>query len=424
MTDFTWFEAHPPRELDLADVTALVRVLAGRPRLGLPQLQPLVTFELWLSRDRVRWLVGCDERIARHMPGELAAQVRGLSLTSVRSSPRQRPVTAREVRLSSLAYPLRLDTAGGVSAGLLQARRRLGKHEQVVVQWTIGPSHTNVARPTGFAPLEALGLVPPRQPEAGERAAWQTKLAEPLFGVRGRVGAVAEDPKRAAQLIGPAISALSLVSGPHARVQTLRQSSRTADLLFRVVGRTRSWSSTVNAAELAVLIGWPVDGVAVPGESGLTPAPRSLLIPADKPEQADGDRLIGASTHPRDEGALVRLPLRSSTSHVHLIAPTGAGKSTTLAGWLRADMEAGRSIFLLEPKGDLVTDVLGLVPEHRRSDVVVIEPGNDDRPAIGLNPLAGPEPMPNDERTRCCTCSSRYSGRLSGRVVPTCCCTP
>ncbi len=390
MTNFAWFEAHPPRTLDLAGVTALVRVLATRPRLGLQQVQPIVTFELWLSKDRARWLVGCDQQIARHLPGELAAQVGGLSFTSVRTTPRRRPITAREVRVSSAAYPLRLDTAGSVAAGLLQLRRRLGAGEQIVVQWTVGPSHTHARRPVRFAPLESLGLVPPRRPESGERAAWSAKLAEPLFGIRGRVGAVAEDPKRAAQLIGPAVSALSLVNGPHTRVQTLRQSSRTADLLYRVAGRVRTWSSMVNAAELATLIGFPVDGVAVPGERDLCPAPRPLLVPADKPELAEGDRLIGVGAHPRDDNGYVRLPVRSATSHVHLISPTGSGKSTLLAGWIRSDMEAGRSIFLLDPKGDLVTDVLSVVPEHRRSDVVIIEPGNDERPAVGLNPLAGP----------------------------------
>jgi hypothetical protein len=114
MAEFSWHEAHTPRTLDLAAVTALVRVLATRPRLGLQQMQPVVTFELWLSKDRVRWLVGCDQQIARHLPGELAAQVGGLSFTTAHSTPRCRPVTAREVRISSSAYPLRLDTAGAV----------------------------------------------------------------------------------------------------------------------------------------------------------------------------------------------------------------------------------------------------------------------------------------------------------------------
>jgi hypothetical protein len=390
VAEFSWFEAHPPRTLDLADVTGLVRVLATRPRLGLQQIQPVVTFELWLGKDQVKWLVGCDQQIARHFPGELAAQVGGLSFTAARSTPRCRPVTAREVRITSSAYPLRLDTANSVVAGLLQVRHRLSADEQIVVQWVIGPSHTYARRLAPFAPLESLGLVSPRQPDAGERTAWNAKIAEPSFGVRGRVGAVAENPKRAAQLIGPAVSALSLVNGPHARVQTLRQSSRTADLLYRVVGRTRTWSSMLNAAELATMIGWPIDGVSIPGERDLGPAPRPLLVPADTPEKADGDRLVGISTHPRDEAAFVRLPVRSATSHIHLVAPTGSGKSTLLAGWLQADMEAGRSVFLLEPKGDLVTDVLSLVPAHRRDDVVVVSPGNDEQPAIGLNPLQGP----------------------------------
>lgn len=398
MLNFTWFEAHPPRGLTLADLTAVLRVLAGRPRLGLQQLQPVVTFELWLSRDQARWLVGCDDRVARHLPGELSAQLPGLSLTILKSSPRQQPITAQEVRLTSLAYPLRLDTAGGVAAGVLQVCRRLGVKEAVVLQWIIGPSHTDVRRPTSFAPLESLGLVSPRKPAVGEQAAWQAKLSEPLFGVRGRVGAIAADPKRAAQLIGPVASALSLASGSYARVRALRQSKPTAERLFRVMGKVRSWSSTVNAAELAVMLAWPVEGTTAPGEGiGLGPAPQSLLVPPDHLDAAEGDRLIGISLHARDAGALVRLPLRTCASHIHAIAPTGAGKSTLLAGWLKADIDAGRSVFVLEPKGDLVTDVLSLVPPGRRDDVVVIEPGMSKQPVVGLNPLAGP---PEDAERR------------------------
>src|SRR5258707_748245 len=88
MTELRWFEAFPPRTLSLTGLTGLVRVLAGRPRLGLRQLQPVVTFEVWLNRTEVRWLVGCDEQVARHLPGELAAQLPALSLVTVKESPR------------------------------------------------------------------------------------------------------------------------------------------------------------------------------------------------------------------------------------------------------------------------------------------------------------------------------------------------
>lgn len=386
----TWFELYPPREMTLPSATAVIRVLAGRPRRGLRRTQPVVAFEVWLSRSSVRWLVGCEADLARHLPGELSAQLPGLSVAAVLDSPRHQPISARELRTSSVGQPLRMDTAAAVAAGLLGVRHRLGAEEKAVVQVVVGSSQRLTRQPTAVTPLERLGVKQQRSPDAGERSAFKDKIAEPLFGVRIRAGAVTNDRKRAAQITGPLVSALSLAGSQHARLAASSQSSHTAKQLFRVVGRVRTWSSLVNASELAILNAWPIDGVAIPGRvHDLAAAPRSLLVPANKPEQARGDRLIGFGLHQRDNGALVRLPVRTATSHIHLIAPTGAGKSTLIANWLRADMEAGRSVFLLEPKNDLVADVLALVPAHRRDDVVVIEPGDHVRPVTGLNPLAG-----------------------------------
>jgi hypothetical protein len=389
MPELHWFEAFPPRTLSLADLTGLVRVLAGRPRLGIRQLQPVVTFETWLSKTGVRWLIGCDEQLARHLPGELSAQIPGLSLTKVKDSPRLTPVTAREVGPSSAMYPLRLDTAGAVAAGVFQARQRLGSDEAAVLQWVVGPSHRREQRPAQWNALESLGLVAPRNPDGSERTAWREKISEPLFGIRGRVGAVAADLRRAAQILGPLASAISLAAGPNANLVSSRQSRPIGQQLYKVVSRTRTWNGVLNAAELAVLMAWPVEGTQAPGTQNVFSAPpRSLLVPADQPEKAKGDRVLGASTHIRSQGELVRLPSSSLASHVHVIAPTGAGKSTTLARWLLSDIEAGRSIFLVEPKGDLVSDVLARIPARVRERVRVIEPGNFGL-VVGINPLAG-----------------------------------
>lgn len=391
MPDLVWREAFPPPDLPLARLTGMVRVLAGRPQLGVRRHQPVVVFELWVRKDTVRWLVGFDEPIARHLPGDLAAQLPGLSLVAVKSSPREVPVTAREVQPSSPAYPLRLDTAGAVAAGLLALRRRLGAQEAVVLQWVVGPSFARTQAPARFAPLEALGVLAPREPDSSERTAWREKIAEPLFGVRGRIGAVADDSRRGAQLIGPVVSALSLAAGPHARIEGWWQSSRIASQLWRVQGKRRTWSGSVNAAELAVLIGWPVEGVSVPGQtSALTVPPRALLVPTDKPEQAEGDRIIGTSVHVQSRDQLVRVPSKSIASHVHVIAPTGAGKSTMLARWILSDIEAGHSLFLLEPKGDLVSDVLARLAREHLANVRLIEPGSPGS-VLGFNPLQGPQ---------------------------------
>jgi hypothetical protein len=77
---------------------------------------------------------------------------------------------------------------------------------------------------------------------------------------------------------------------------------------------------------------------------------------------------------------------RDALQHLHVIGPTGVGKSTLLLNLIDQDMQAGRSVVVIEPKGDLVRDVLERVPDHRLDDVVVIDP-TDPQP-VGLNPLA------------------------------------
>ncbi|MCA1675969.1 MAG: type IV secretory system conjugative DNA transfer family protein [Actinobacteria bacterium] len=82
-------------------------------------------------------------------------------------------------------------------------------------------------------------------------------------------------------------------------------------------------------------------------------------------EATSDERLLGRSLHPADGRRLVRLPSASCTSHVHVIGPTGSGKSNELAQWIVANAAAGRSLLVIEPKGDLVGDVLAQLPASR-----------------------------------------------------------
>lgn len=390
MTEWRWYEAFPPRGMSPAEVTAVVRVLAGRPRFGVLGLHPLVVFELWLHHDRVRWLVGMDERLSGTLPGELRTQGPGLALVPLDTPKRPGLLTGRELRFRSLAYPVRTDTAEGVTAALLRICSDLHKREAVVVQWVVGPSHVRTDYPTPQTPLDWLGFTTPPEPDATDQQAWRRKLQEPLFGVRGRTGAVAGGLRRAAMLTRPVYTALALANDRHGRVQVSPQSTRVAPQIAKVMGRTRTWSGVVNAAELAVLVGWNVGESELPGlASTLPPAPPALLVPDGMDTAAE--RIAGTSPHPADQGRLVRLPLSSYRSHVHVIGPTGSGKSTTLARWVIAEAAANRSVVVIENRGDLVTDILARLPEHRHADVVVLDPGTDASwPVVGFNPLAGP----------------------------------
>lgn len=389
MTDLAWFDTYPPSRLTLAEVTRFARVLSGRPRRGLvQQLTPIVVFELRLSRLEVRWLVGTDSWTARSLPGELLAQLPHLGLARQPEPQRPRMTTAREVRFTGLPYPLRLDTGAAVAAGLYELSGRLRSDEHAVVQWIVGPSNDRRQPPVEVTnPLVALGFQHPVTP-TGEQQLWRTKVAEPLFGVRGRIGVQVTEPKRAALLLRSLLTGLWQASGPNGPLKASHQSSRTARLLHDVMGRSRTWSSLVNAAELAVLIGWPVDGAEVPGKPLLLNAPPTRLLLAADAAPSD-DRLLGTSLHPGSLGQPVRLPVKTALSHLHLIGPTGSGKSTLLTHLIVADARADRGVLVLEPKGDLITDVLRRLPPERHNDVVVIEP-SDLESVVGLNPLSGP----------------------------------
>lgn len=385
MPEFRWFEAALPPTTSHADATAVVRALADRPHQGLRRLQPMVVFELWLRPDGVRWLVGAEPPMDRGLAGLLEAQLPGLVLTATKQPDRPRPTTAREVWFSSLAYPIRLDTATAVTAAFLAARRELQGGEAVCIQFVVGPSHYFNQVPVTYTPLDALGITTPRTPDSTARSAFRQKQSEPLLGVRGRIGAVARESRWAGGLLRPVASALSLASGAHARLSAAQQSSSTATQLFQIMGRRRTWSGILNASELAALIGWCIDGLDDPALPGsFAPPPASLL--ASKATRAS--RLLGASQHSSTYDAPVWLPWSSYAAHLHVVGPSGVGKSTLLANWALAEADVGRSVLVIEPKGDLVTDVLARIPASRRDDVVVIDPGTNG-PVVGINPLHG-----------------------------------
>lgn len=323
-----------------------------------------------------------------------------------------------------MVHPIRLDTARQVTTGLTRLQDALRSGEAVAVQWVIGPSQTSTTPPDQRSPLELLGFGAPHQPGGEEQRGWKARLSEPRFGVRGRVGSVAPTLRRAAELLRPAVSALGLASAAHARVYGSRQSTRTAEQLAVVMGRARSWSGMLNASELAVLLGWSLDGLEVAGgASDFAPPPAPLLRAVTAGAPGAAARPLGVSTHPAAGRAAVWLPRSSYGTHCHVIAPSGAGKSTLLAQWVTAEAAADGSLIVIEPKGDLVLDVLARLPQPSRHQVVVIDPGVPG-PVIGFNPLSGPPAStPSDEPTPCWACSVSCSAPPLDRAVPTFSCT-
>ena len=72
--------------------------------------------------------------------------------------------------------------------------------------------------------------------------------------------------------------------------------------------------------------------------------------------------------------------------HIYTVGQTGTGKSTLIKNMAVSDIENGKGVAIIDPHGDLIDDVLSLIPKNRHNDVIVFDPSDILRP-IGLNML-------------------------------------
>src|SRR6185312_5394211 len=85
----------------------------------------------------------------------------------------------------------------------------------------------------------------------------------------------------------------------------------------------------------------------------------------------------------------IGLRVADARHHLHVVGATGSGKSTLLAQLILDDADAGRGVVLIDPKGDLVTDLLARLPRRCADRIVLLDPDSRARPPC-LNPLDPP----------------------------------
>jgi hypothetical protein len=69
---------------------------------------------------------------------------------------------------------------------------------------------------------------------------------------------------------------------------------------------------------------------------------------------------------------------RDRRQHLYTIGKSGAGKTTLLRNLILQDIEAGRGVGVIDPHGDLATDLLDHIPRNRIEDVVYFNPADVD----------------------------------------------
>ncbi len=71
--------------------------------------------------------------------------------------------------------------------------------------------------------------------------------------------------------------------------------------------------------------------------------------------------------------------------HVYIVGKSGSGKSTVLFNLAMGDVCAGEGVAVIDPHGDLATDILDAIPRSRINDVCYLDAGEIEYP-VGFNP--------------------------------------
>lgn len=109
-------------------------------------------------------------------------------------------------------------------------------------------------------------------------------------------------------------------------------------------------------------------------------APLSLKRSATKLDIIVGANAFGGEVQE------IGMTLEQRQKHTYIIGKTGTGKTTLLKSSIYQDMFNGKGLAVLDPHGDMFRELLSIVPENRRKDVVVFDPSDRDFP-VGLNIL-------------------------------------
>jgi hypothetical protein len=378
-----------PHEVSADEVAAWLGHLVAAthaPALGL-LASPPVGLEVVGTAGGIRHVLVVPERMEGAVLSALRAALPGVRLEPDPTYLRRRPAVrmAAEGRLTHLARPLAHERAERASAATLSAMALLRRGETVVLQWLFVGARTPAPATARSTPAEVLATIlgEASSSDAEATRAARTKQAEPLLQAVVRLGIAAPEHARTYQLFGQVWGTLRGLNAPG--VQVVRRHLPERTVVRRLEGMAvplAAWPLLLNARELAGLLGVPLGGVMVPG---LALGHARHLPPAvSMPERG---AVVATSTYPGMDNRRLALKTDDRLRHSWVIGPTGTGKSTLLANLITADMQAGRGLAVVDPKGgDLIAEVLSRVPEERHDDVILIDPSRTERP-VGINVL-------------------------------------
>jgi hypothetical protein len=353
----TYYRLKFPRDLSQEAAIAALSAFSGLSH------NSRLVFDLTANQEGIEHRLGVSPAATDVVLGGLRA-----AIPSLRVDAATKPTSGYSRRLlwqfAPATGPIRVDELGSISANLLASLFPLDEDESIRLVWTMRPSVRPALQPT------------PDNRREGYAQAVRPKLASPGLSGYGELLVSAPTAKRANQLLSRVASVLRSLSTPHGRLIDDPYAYGQALHLLGARGRY------FGVHELAAVIGWPIGGPDLPGlELG---AAKRLVPSSSLPSKG---RVLGVSNFAGLERPVALTP-SASTRGLYVLGPTGTGKTSLIKNLVRDDLEQGRGLAVIETNGDLIQDLLDLIPPERTKDVVLLDPTDPDY-AVGFNPFTG-----------------------------------
>ncbi|MCL5970180.1 MAG: type IV secretion system DNA-binding domain-containing protein [Patescibacteria group bacterium] len=217
--------------------------------------------------------------------------------------------------------------------------------------------------------------------DSKELEAIENKISKPGFDVVIRAVVSSSTKESASAHLSNIATAISQFNGANSFKKNKHyfKGAFMNDFIYRFMPM-RGQTGVLSSEELATVFHFPNKSITTPNIHWLTakraPAPAQI---------AEKGLYVGKSTY-RGLSKPVHIDLDDRRRHMYIIGKTGVGKSEFLKDMIMQDIRAGLGLAVVDPHGDLVEDILPLIPPQRAEDVILFDPSDTQRP-MGLNML-------------------------------------
>lgn len=209
----------------------------------------------------------------------------------------------------------------------------------------------------------------------------EASVGKPGFNVVVRIVVSSSTKESADAHLNNIVNVFSQFSGLNSftKNKIRMQKAFMTDFIYRYMPRSGQ-TSILTTEELATVYHFPNKSVATPHIHWINSkrAPAAAHIPTT-------GLFLGKSLY-RGLSRDVFIERDDRRRHMYIIGKTGTGKTEFLKQMITQDIKNGEGVGVVDPHGDLIEDLLQIIPPERAEDVILFDPSDTSRP-MGLNML-------------------------------------